>query len=301
MADGTVSFPHGSERSVCRSYLFVPGNRPDRFGKAMAAGADAIILDLEDAVAPGEKEAARATVSAFLAERSPGDCAVLVRINGIRSRVGLTDILQLSAIRNGSLDGLLLPKVETPHEVGLADSILGEAASPCSLGALIETGSGLENVMGIAAAQRLAFLMFGGADLSAELRVPLAWEPLAYARARLVHAASRFGLEAVDMPWIALADDTGYRDELKRSVSAGFTARAAIHPSQIDAIHASLEPTVEALAYAERVMDAFVRAGGGACQLDGRLVERPVVLSCQRILGIARRNQQRVSVPFGQN
>lgn len=282
------------ESPVRRSYLFVPGARPDRFAKALGAGADAVIIDLEDAVAPGDKDSARAAVCAFLRERADaGGPAVFVRTNSVRSRTGLLDILALTDLPDGAAPrwaGILLPKVDGAEDVRLAAGLLDERNLPGALAALIESADGLENVMAIAAASpRLSFLMFGGADLSAELRVPLAWEPLVQARTRIIHAAARFGLDALDMPWIALDDEEGYRQELARSVLHGFTARSAIHPKQITAIHDAYTPSPEAVLRAGRVLAAFEAAGGGVCVLDGKLVERPLVLGSHRILALARR------------
>lgn len=274
-----------------RSYLFVPGARPDRFAKALAAGADAVIIDLEDAVAPADKDGARAAVCAFLRERpTESGPAVFVRTNSLRSRTGLLDILALTDGGAPGWAGILLPKVDGAEDVRLAAGLLDEQGLPGTLGALIESAAGLENVMAIAAASpRLSFLMFGGADLSGELRVPLEWEPLLFARSRVVHAASRFGLDALDMPWIALDDEEGYRRELARSVLHGFTARSAIHPKQIAAIHDAYTPSPEAVVQAGRVLAAFEAAGGGVCTLDGKLVERPLVQGSHRILALARR------------
>ncbi|QCN99137.1 CoA ester lyase (plasmid) [Azospirillum argentinense] len=282
------------ESPVRRSYLFVPGARPDRFAKALGAGADAVIIDLEDAVAPGDKDSARAAVCAFLREDTgAGGPAVFVRTNSVRSRTGLLDILALTDLPDGTAPrwaGILLPKVDGAEDVRLAAGLLDERNLPGALGALIESADGLENVMAIAAASpRLSFLMFGGGDLSAELRVPLSWEPLVQARTRVVHAAARFGLDALDMPWIALDDEEGYRQELARSVLHGFTARSAIHPKQIATIHDAYTPSPEAVLRAGRVLAAFEAAGGGVCVLDGRLVERPLVLGSHRILALARR------------
>lgn len=277
----------------CRSYLFVPGSRPDRFAKALAAGADAVVIDLEDAVAPADKDTARATVCAFLRAPPAGGPAVFVRTNSLRGRAGLCDLLALTGATGGQHPGwagLLLPKVDGPSDVRLAAGLMDEQGIPGILGALIESAEGLHHVMTIAGASpRLGFLMFGGADLSTELRVPLAWEPLAQARGQVVHAAARHGLDAVDMPWIALDDEDGYRSELARSVVHGFTARAAIHPRQIAAIHAALTPAAAAVTQAERVLAAFEAAAGRACLLDGRLVERPVVLAARRTLALAGR------------
>ncbi|MDQ2102432.1 HpcH/HpaI aldolase/citrate lyase family protein [Azospirillum isscasi] len=276
---------------VRRSYLFVPGARPDRFAKALAAGADAVIIDLEDAVAPADKDGARTAVCSFLRERAAeSGPAVFVRTNSLRSRTGMLDILALTDGAAPGWAGLLLPKVDGAEDVRLAAGLLDERGLPGTLGALIESADGLEHAMAIAAASpRLSFLMFGGADLSAELRVPLAWEPLLHARSRVVHAASRFGLDALDMPWIALDDEEGYRRELARSVLHGFTARSAIHPKQIAAIHDAYTPPAEAVIQAGRVLAAFEAAGGGVCTLDGKLVERPLVQGSHRILALARR------------
>ncbi|GAA4250310.1 CoA ester lyase [Azospirillum formosense] len=294
MANNPQTPATAPESPVRRSYLFVPGARPDRFAKALGAGADAVIIDLEDAVAPGDKDSARAAVGAFLREHADaGGPAIFVRTNSLRSRTGLLDILALTDLPDGAAPrwaGVLLPKVDGAEDVRLAAGLLDERGLPGALGALIESADGLENVMAIAAASpRLSFLMFGGADLSAELRVPLAWEPLVQARTRIVHAAARFGLDALDMPWIALDDEEGYRQELARSVLHGFTARSAIHPKQIAAIHDAYTPSPEAVLRAGRVLAAFGAAGGGVCVLDGKLVERPLVLGSHRILALARR------------
>lgn len=298
MPNNPIAQPNGAptdgSRPLRRSYLFVPGSRPDRFTKAMEAGSDAVIIDLEDAVAPGDKDRARGAVRDFLRQRPSGGPELFVRVNAVRSRTGLADLLALTEGTDGlGCAGFLLPKADAASDLRLAAGLLDEQGLPGELGALIESAEGLENVMEIAAGSgpRLSFLMFGGADLSAELRVNLAWEPLVHARARIVHAAARFALDAVDMPWIFLDDEEGYRQELARSVALGFTARAAIHPKQVAAIHESLMPPAEAVARAERVLAAFEAAGGGVCTLDGKLVEKPVVLTCRRILAIARRAQ----------
>ncbi|OAB55492.1 hypothetical protein AY600_16105, partial [Phormidium willei BDU 130791] len=226
-----------------RSYLYVPGNRPERFPKAQNAGADAIILDLEDAVPLAEKAAARAAACGFLASDSAARGPdIFVRINPPQSRVGLADLLALTDLERPAPTawrGLLLPKVETPETLHLVDALLTEAGLPLEVAALLETAAGIERAGEIAAAgPRLSALMFGGADLAADLGVALAWDPLVFARARLVQAAAMHGKAAVEMPWVALDDAAGYRDDLTRSFALGFTARAAIHPRQIAAIHA---------------------------------------------------------------
>ena len=306
MCDTTEPLESSVSRSVAdtarllrRSYLYVPGNRPERFEKAMNSGADAIIVDLEDAVPFDQKNQARAAVCAFLVETSESGATaaeIFVRINGLRSRLGFCDLLALTApdiAAAGRLRGLLLPKAGSADELRLVAALLDEARMPTEIGAIIETAAGVEQAAAIAAAtSRLTAVMFGGADLAAEFGVDLAWSPLLFARARLVQAAVLQGKAAVEMPWIALDDETGYQDDLRRSFALGFTARAAIHPKQIAAIHAALAPSADTVAWAQRVVAAFEAAGGGACLLDGALVERPIVRRCQRILALASRSNQ---------
>jgi (S)-citramalyl-CoA lyase len=271
----------------CRSYLFVPGSRLDRFDKARQSGADAIIIDLEDAVAPSAKDAARTAVSALLRQRPSEAPRILVRINGCGTRAGLQDCLALidPACK---WDAILVPKVDGPGDIQRIADLAREARCSGGLGALIETTTGVEDVVAIAAASpRLKFLMIGGADLAAELRVAVASPLLDHARARLVYAAACYGLGALEMPWLDLDDIDGYRADLERSFALGFTARAAIHPRQIEAIHAALTPGVNDVAWARRVVTAFEQADGGAFSLDGKLVEQPVVERCRRIIMLA--------------
>ncbi|MBU6497220.1 MAG: CoA ester lyase [Rhodospirillales bacterium] len=274
-----------------RSYLFVPGNRPERIAKALAAGPDAVIVDLEDAVPPDEKCAARAAALAALAALPAAGPPVLLRINTVRSRLGLADLLAAVALMERAphaLAGLMLPKA-MPEDIALTGDVMDEAGIAGEIGALIETAAGLEEAARAArASPRLSFLMFGGADLALDLGVQLQWDPLVNARARLVQACGAARKPAVDMPWVRLDDFAGESAEMARSFALGFTARAAIHPRQIPAIHAALMPTPDEIAQARRVIDAFTAASERACLLDGRLVERPLVEGCRRILARAR-------------
>ncbi|WP_235830105.1 HpcH/HpaI aldolase/citrate lyase family protein [Algihabitans albus] len=294
----TRSIASGGERLPRRSYLYVPGSRPERFEKAMQSAADAVIIDLEDAVPFSEKDRARAAACAFLipSHTAEAEREIFVRINGLGSRVGFCDLLALTTPEisaGGRLSGLLLPKVGSADELRLVEKLFDEADLPAEIAAIIETAEGVEQAAAIAAATpRLTTLMFGGADLAADLGVELAWAPLLYARARIVQAAALHGKTAVEMPWIELDDEAGYHEDLSRSFALGFAARAAIHPKQIAAIHAALAPSTEALARAERIVAAFEASNGGACLLDGSLVERPIIRRCQRLLALAERSSR---------
>ncbi len=271
-------------RRARRSWLFTPATRPDRFARAGEAGADVLIIDLEDAVAPGDKDRARAAALAHL-DAGRGTAPVqALRVNGLRTRAGLDDLRLLLESRTGP-DAVILPKVETPDEPRLADAWLAEAGSRAALVALIESARGLEAAPGIArSTPRLSALMFGAADLAADLGAPAAWEPLLYARSRVVAAAAAAGIGAIDAPYFDLKDQAGLEAELRAAVALGFAAKAAIHPGQVAAINAALTPSAAAVAEAREIL-AQNEAGVGV--VGGRMVDEAVARRARRILAAA--------------
>ena len=268
-------------RRARRSWLFTPATRPDRFARAGEAGADVLIIDLEDAVAPGDKDRARAAALAHLdAGRGTAPIQAL-RVNGLSTRAGLDDLRLLLESRTGP-DAVILPKVETPDEPRLVDAWLAEAGSRAALVALIESARGLEAAPGIArSTPRLSALMFGAADLAADLGAPAAWEPLLYARSRVVAAAAAAGIGAIDAPYFDLKDQAGLDAELRAAVALGFAAQAAIHPGQVAAINAALTPSAAAVAEAREIL-AQNEAGVGV--VGGRMVDEAVARRARRIL-----------------
>lgn len=278
----------------CRSLLFVPGDRPDRCDKAMVAGADAVCVDLEDAVGPAAKAGARDAVVAFLARwqepaatgadpdqrrRAP----VIVRVNDPDSAEGERDAASLTG--GPRPDAFMIPKVTDAREIVTAQRLLG---GDIPLFPIIETAAGLENAVQIGAASpAVAALMFGGFDLSAELGAEPEWEPLLYARSRVVHAAALSGLDTIDMPSRDFRDVTRLRAEAEKARRLGFTGKVAIHPAQIPVIHDVFTPSAEEVEEARRIVEADRTAGGGAVSLDGRMVDRPVVEAARRVLARA--------------
>lgn len=261
--------------------LFVPGSKPDRFAKALASGADCVCIDLEDAVPAAEKDMARVAALAALADGA--DPRLALRINGVMTRAGLADLLALTqAERRPSL--LFLPMVESATEVELVRTILADPA--VRLVPLIETVAGLRAADAIAADPAVAMLMFGGGDFSAQLGVPLAWEPLAVARAQLVMAAAGANKPALDVPFIHLDDAAGLAEECRRAKALGFAAKAAIHPSQIAVIHEIFRPTAEELTEANSALAAFAAAGHRPVRHNGRMLEAPVVRRFEQILAL---------------
>jgi len=266
-----------------RTYLFVPGTRPERFGKALASGADAVVLDLEDAVAADDKDAARQTIVSWFASASSAERArVVVRINDAGSPWFPNDLL---ALRDVGVAGVLLPKAESAQQVAATKAVLPDA----SVLALIESARGVVQVDALAAAGA-SRLVFGTLDFALDLDIDITCDAsgLAYAASRIALASRVAGLPSpvagvtpqLDDPARLLAD-------LARARSQGFRAKLCIHPGQVEAIHAALRPSAQALAWSRRVLAADA-ASPGAARLDGRMVDRPVVLQAQRTLALAR-------------
>jgi (S)-citramalyl-CoA lyase len=266
-----------------RSLLFVPGTRPDRFAAALASGADGIIIDLEDAVPIAEKAAARAAALAAFALPATTTVVRCLRINSPRAPDGLRDLLALTE-SDRLPEVLVVPKVESPDELRLIADVLGTRAAGVGLLPLIESARALSAADHIAAHPRVQALVFGGADLSADLGATMAWEPLLFARSRLVQAAATAGVPAFDVPYLDLANDDGLLPEITAAQRLGFTAKLAIHPKHVAPINAAFTPSAAAVATAERIVAAALGAAGGVCVVDGRMVDAPIVRAAERTL-----------------
>lgn len=262
-----------------QSLLFVPGSRPDRIAKALDSGADLVCIDLEDSVPEGDKAAARASALAAIAAHREGRLAL--RINGMATRAGLADLLAIAEV-DVAPPLVLLPKVESGAEVALVASVLGRP--DIALVPLVETPRGLRAAHRIAAAPSVCAMMFGGGDLSSELGVALEWEPLLGARSQFLLACAEAGVPSIDVPFIRLGDSAGLEEETRRAKAAGFTAKAAIHPDQIETIHRVMRPTAEELEEAEAAEEAFAAAGGAAVRFRGKMLEAPIMRKYRQIL-----------------
>lgn len=263
-----------------RSLLFTPGSRPDRFSKAEATEADALILDLEDAVAPGEKAEARAHVVAYLAERASGRQKIVVRINPMSGVLGLEDVIALARLEAGP-DYILLPKAEGPHQIEALGRVLDDAGSTARIGALVESARGVFAAAELAqAGGRLAFLMFGAADYAADLGQQVGAFRPDHARATLVNAAATGGAPAIDSPFFAIDRPDALRKDCDGGRALGFYGKAAIHPSQLAAIAAAYQPTEAERAFAARILAA---APDGVGVLDGKMIDIAMVRWARRI------------------
>lgn len=257
------------------SWLFVPASRPDRFGRAMAAGADVVVIDLEDAVGPGEKAAARDA----LARHWPGDDGVVVvRVNDLRTEHADAD---LAACRRLGPDAVVLPKAESADDVRTAADASGAAVLP-----LVETARGLVSVADIAGAAGTVRLLFGSVDLALDLGVS-ADGALDTARSDLVRWSAVHGLpQPVDGVSTAIRDADAVSRSAERALAWGFGGKLCIHPTQVPLVHAAFAPSAEELAWAERVLAV---ESEGAVMVDGEMIDRPVVERARRI---ARRRRQ---------
>lgn len=270
---------------ILRSLLFVPGSRPDRFEKALAAGADLICIDLEDAVLPENKLEARQAVINFITQ---GNNNICVRINPLSTPLGVDDFNALAQVNPAFI---MLAKCSNQQEIEQAEHILATTRTNSSNGlndtkliGLIETIEGLENAKQIAQGNRVSALMFGGADMSAELRCDFTYDALLFVRSQLVVAAANANVDMIDVPHINLKDTEGLLDETRKVRALGYTAKAAIHPNQVSIIHQAFMPNEQQIAFAQDVMKAVDSADVGAVVVNGRMVDRPIILASQRIL-----------------
>jgi len=266
-----------------RTYLFVPGNRPERFAKALGSGADAVVLDLEDAVALPEKARARDAIARWSAQAGDANrTRIVVRINDAQASA-FADDLQL--LRDARIESVMLPKAESAAHVQAVRAALPHAR----VLALIESASGVANVRQVADAEGVARLVFGTLDYALDLDLDIADSPDG-----LVHAASVLGIASrvagLPAPVAGvtpqLDDEQRLLADLAWSRRHGFGAKLCIHPRQVAPIHAALTPSAEALDLARRVLAAEA-ASPGAAQLDGRMIDRPVVLQAERTLRLA--------------
>lgn len=268
-----------------RSMLFVPGTRPDRIAKALASGADAVCIDLEDAVAPHDKAQARDAVMQALSETREPAPRLGFRINPLRTPNGLADLAAYGA-SNAAADFVMIPKVAHPVELDIAAGALEGHERP-HLWPIIESAEGLSRAYAIAAAPCVQGLLFGGADFAADLGTTMEWEPLFFARGTLAAAAAAAGIQLLDVPYLDVNDDDGLAASTQRVRALGFTGRSCIHPKQIAGVNAAFTPSEAEIEQARKVLAAFAESRGGAALLDGKLIELPVIRAAERTLSAA--------------
>jgi citrate lyase subunit beta/citryl-CoA lyase len=275
-----------------RSVLFMPGSNPRALEKARGLAADGLIFDLEDAVAPQAKESARSIVEAALAGGGYGDRELVIRVNAIDTPWGHAD---LAAAATMPIDAVLLPKVENPDRVALTVSLLDAFGAPEQLAVwcMLETPRGILYAREVAAASpRLAALVLGTSDLTADLRAASGRDrmPLLTSLSLAILAARAHGLAVLDGVHLDLADDEGFAVSCRQGRELGFDGKTLIHPKQIATANAMFAPTPEEIEWSRRIIAAHAEAtaaGKGVVLVDGRLIENLHVENARRVLALA--------------
>ena len=281
-----------------RSMLFLPGNNPNMLINGNCLGADAVIFDLEDAVAPAEKDAARILVRNTMRYMDFRGCEMIVRINSVDTPYWKKDMDAVVPQKPGML---LLPKTGCAKDILEADAYLAQLEErlgfePNTVGlmALIETAMGVENAFAIAtAAKRVRALFLGAEDLTADLQCKRTKEgrEIEYARTRLVVAARAAGIAVYDTPFTDVNDDEGIWTDARYAKSLGFNGKASISPRHVEAINSVFSPTMKEIEYAYEVMDAIELAkkqGKGAIALHGKMIDAPIVARAQQTIATAQ-------------
>lgn len=268
-----------------RSILFSPGDQETLLRKAPESGADVIVFDLEDAVAPSAKQAARNTVTDVLAEIDP-DCECCIRINPLDSG-GKADIESLAGIP--TVDSLMIPKVSGPEPIAAVREQLDANDLDRPLLALLESAAGILAAPDVAQAPGVDALLFGAEDLSADIGATRTAEgtEVVYARQRVVLAASAEGIDAIDTLVTDFEDDDQLRADTQRGIEFGFDGKLAIHPRQVAVINEAFTPSPEEREWAERVLEAQAEAdaaGRGVFAVDGEMIDAPLIAQAERII-----------------
>jgi (S)-citramalyl-CoA lyase len=262
-----------------RSVLFLSALELNGLADAMRSGADIVCIDLEDSVPPNRKEEGRAAALATLQTAPPNEGGQLaVRINSLRSLDGVVDMLACLKLPPSKLGALLLPKVQTDDEVCWMGALADEVNSQLDLYAIVESSDGLANCIQIAKSHpRLKALFFGGFDLSTALGCAMAWEPLLYARSRVVHAAASAGIEALDSPFPEVNNLDGLRVSVEQAKALGMTGKAAKNIGQARAITELFTPNVGEIERARKIVEKFEADPTTPLVFEGKLIELPTI------------------------
>ncbi|MDR2326987.1 MAG: CoA ester lyase [Acidovorax sp.] len=267
------------------SFLFVPANRPERLAKALASGADMVIADWEDAVAPVDKDAARAALLTACKALEPAQRArLLVRINAEGTAWHAEDVRALAQLVSQGVAGAVVAKAESP---GTLSGVAAVAGAGCALLPLVESVAGLDALDALARAPQVERLVFGHLDFQVDAGMQCGPDEaeLLPVRMGLVFASRRVGLaQPVDGVTVDTRDAARTTADTQRAQRMGFGAKLCIHPAQVAAVHAVFDPDASSVAQALRVQQALQQAGGGVCVLDGRMVDAPVLKHAEQLL-----------------
>jgi citrate lyase beta subunit len=272
---------------MIRSMLFVPADRWRMIEKAAASAADAVCIDLEDAVAPAEKAAARANVIRAFRELDFGRRLRMFRINGLDTSFAYRDAIEVVEAAGDRIDTVMLPKANAARDVHFLDTLLSQMGCGAGIEAQIETAAGFLNAREIAqASPRLRSLIFGPGDFAASMRMPQVniGEPGPYdtVMQTIVAAARVNNLRCLDGPYAGYKDAAGFERACRIARALGFDGKQCIHPSQLDTVNAIFAPTAEEIAQARRILEACEH--GAAASLDGKMIDAASIRMARVIL-----------------
>jgi citrate lyase subunit beta/citryl-CoA lyase len=271
--------------TLARSFLFVPANRPERYARALASGAGAVIIDLEDAIGPEQKPSARLQLEEAFALLGVADRGrVVIRINAAGTVWHADDLALVGKLAHRGLAGVVLPKAESPGQLAHLAASVGQT---CALLPMIETAAGLAAIDDIARSPQVARLLFGNLDFQADLGMACGPDEaeLQPVRLALVVASRRAGLAtAVDGVTPGTGDLAQVQADAERSRRSGLGARLCIHPQQVPVVNAALGPTAAEIDWASRVLAQSSLTGGSVFTLDGRMVDEPLLHKARHVL-----------------
>jgi len=275
-----VHRPRSSILSL-KSWLFTPATKADRFGRAAEVHADALIIDLEDAVALLDKQKARTAALQYLEQPAQGRLPCALRINAPVTRTGIEDLHSLLE-SSAAPEYIILPKCDSPAFIRMVRTLLDQAAKDTEIIALIESAKAVEALPDIVGSEvRPVALMFGAADMEADLGAKTGWEPLLFVRSRIVQVAASAGIVAVDSPFFDIADLEGLKKETTAARDLGFHSKAAIHPKQISVINDVFVPSDEEVSKARQIL-AVNQQGVGS--VDHQMVDEAIARKARRTL-----------------
>jgi (S)-citramalyl-CoA lyase len=264
-----------------KSWLFTPATKADRFGRAAEVGAEALIIDLEDAVAPADKQKARSAALQYLVQSARNRLPCALRINAPVTHTGIDDLHALLE-SSAAPDYIILPKCDSPGLIGMVRSVLDELSKNTEIIALIESAKGVEALPEIVKSKvRPVALLFGAADMAADLGAKVAWDTLSFVRSRIVQVAALAGVAVVDSPFFDIGDIDGLKRETEAAQDLGFHGKCAIHPKQISTINEVFTPSAEEVAKAREIL-AVNQKGVGS--VDHQMVDEAIARKARLIL-----------------
>jgi (S)-citramalyl-CoA lyase len=264
-----------------KSWLFTPATKADRFGRAAEVGAEALIIDLEDAVAPADKQKARSAALQYLVQSAGNTLPCALRINAPVTHSGIDDLHALLE-SSAAPDYIILPKCDSPGLIGMVRSVLDELSKNTEIIALIESAKGVEALPEIVKSKvRPVALLFGAADMAADLGAKVAWDTLSFVRSRIVQVAALAGVAVVDSPFFDIGDIDGLKRETEAAQDLGFHGKCAIHPKQISTINEVFTPSAEEVAKAREIL-AVNQKGVGS--VDHQMVDEAIARKARLIL-----------------